>query len=234
MDIKQIINWAKVQKLVFKNKEILIKALTHRSYLHDIDENIESNERLEFLGDSVLSLIIISHLCQKFPTKNEGELAKIKSNLVSADTLAKLAEDIDLGKVIILGENEDKSGGRKKNSILADTMEALIGAIYLDSGIRKTKKWVINLYSKKIDDELRKPFLDDYKTRLQEILSRKKVGKLSYKILKEEGPDHAKMFLAKAFLNKIVIGEGWGNSKKDAEQEAAKLALMKISKKYNV
>ncbi|MBU2597897.1 MAG: ribonuclease III [Actinobacteria bacterium] len=230
MNTEQIINWAKDQKLVFKKKEILIKALTHRSYLHDIDENTETNERLEFLGDSVLSLIIISYLYQKFPTKNEGELAKIKSNLVSGDTLSQLAKDIDLGKVIILGENEDGSGGRKKDSILADALEALIGAIYLDLGIKKTKKWVINLYSKKIDDEVKKPFLDDYKTRLQEILSQKKVGKLSYKILKEEGPDHAKMFLAKTFLDKIVIGEGWGSSKKDAEQEAAKLALMKISK----
>ncbi|GAG60073.1 unnamed protein product, partial [marine sediment metagenome] len=105
MNTEQIINWAKDQKLVFKKKEILIKALTHRSYLHDIDENTETNERLEFLGDSVLSLTIISYLYQKFPTKNEGELAKIKSNLVSGDTLSQLAKDIDLGKVIILGEN---------------------------------------------------------------------------------------------------------------------------------
>ncbi len=230
MDLEEIISWEKEQKLSFKNKQILIQALTHRSYTSEIDKTAKTNERLEFLGDSVLSFIIISYLYNKFPEKSEGELAKIKSNLVSAETLAQLANEINLGRVIILGENEERAGGREKESILSDSLEALIGAIYLDLGIEKIKEWVINLYYKKIDYEVKKPFLDDYKTRLQEILSQKKIGKLSYKISKEEGPDHDKLFLAKALLANKVIGEGWGSSKKDAEQEAAKLALIKILK----
>jgi len=230
MDIKKILDWAKDKNIEFKDKDILIQSLTHRSYTREVDMNSKTNERLEFLGDSVLSFIIINYLFQEFPLKSEGELAKIKSNLVSADTITQLAKEIDLGSIIILGKNEEKSGGREKYSILADGLEALIGAIFLDLGIEKVREWVINLYSKIINEEIKKPFLDDYKTRLQEILSQKKVGQLSYKISKEEGPDHSKLFLAKAFLGKRVIGEGWGDSKKDAEQEAAKLALMKISK----
>ncbi len=230
MDLEEIINWEKEQKLSFKNRQILIQALTHRSYTNEIDKTAKTNERLEFLGDSALSFIIISYLYNKFPEKSEGELAKIKSNLVSSETLAQLANEINLGRAIILGENEEREGGREKESILCDSLEALIGAICLDLGIEKIKEWVINLYYKKIDDEVKKPFLDDYKTRLQEILAQKKIGKLRYKISKEEGPDHDKLFLAKALLANKVIGEGWGSSKKDAEQEAAKLALMKILK----
>jgi ribonuclease-3 len=213
----------------FKNRILLKESLTHPSFQkRSLKDKKTNNQRLEFLGDSVLDLVVTGYLYRSFPSFSEGKLTKIKSVIVSKDILAKWANNLSLGKYIILGKGEDSTGGRKKLSILADCFEALLGAIYLDGGLQRTKK-IISLFIKKETELIIKGKQgEDYKTLLQEI-SQKKIKCLpEYFLIKEKGPDHKKIFCIEVRLKKIAYGSGIGENKKEAEQEAAQNALKKL------
>jgi len=213
----------------FKNRILLKESLTHPSFQkRSLKDKKTNNQRLEFLGDSVLDLVVTGYLYRSFPSFSEGKLTKIKSVIVSKDILAKWANNLSLGKYIILGKGEDSTGGRKKLSILADCFEALLGAIYLDGGLQRAKK-IISLFIKKETELIIKGKQgEDYKTLLQEI-SQKKIKCLpEYFLIKEKGPDHKKIFCIEVRLKKIAYGSGIGENKKEAEQEAARNALKKL------
>lgn len=214
----------------FKNKSLLIRALTHRSYSNEINTTIRDNERLEYLGDSVLGLVVNEYLYKRFEKYHEGDLAKIKSAVVSEETLAKIALEIEVGKYLLLGKGEELSGGRDRSSILANTMEALIGAMYLDSGLKKTKNFILSLLKKHIDSVDKKPSLRDPKTSLQEKVQKKYKEKPVYELIDEKGPDHKKEFSVRLVIHgeNIIIGKG--TSKRKAEMNAAKKALTYINK----
>ena len=213
----------------FKNRALLKEALTHPSFQkRDLKNKTANNQRLEFLGDSVLDLIVTERLYCKLTSFSEGKLTKIKSVMVSKDTLAKWANHLSLGKHIILGKGEDSTGGRKKLSILADCFESLLGAIYLDSGLQKAKKFISPLIKEKIELIIKGKHEEDFKTLLQEISQKKMKCLPEYCLIKEKGPDHKKIFCIEVRLKKITYGTGDGENKKEAEQEAAKNALKKL------
>jgi len=213
----------------FKNRALLKEALTHPSFQkRDLKNKTANNQRLEFLGDSVLDLIVTERLYCKLTSFSEGKLTKIKSVMVSKDTLAKWANHLSLGKHILLGKGEDLTGGRKKLSILADCFESLLGAIYLDSGLQKAKKFISPLIKEKIELIIKGKHEEDFKTLLQEISQKKMKCLPEYCLIKEKGPDHKKIFCIEVRLKKITYGTGDGENKKEAEQEAAKNALKKL------
>ena len=213
----------------FKNRTLLREALTHPSFqknsLKDITPN---NQRLEFLGDSILDLIVTEYLYRKLASFSEGKLTKIKSVIVSKDILAKWANHLSLGKYIILGKGEDLTGGRKKLSILADCFEALLGAIYLDSGLQKAKKIISSFMKKETELIVKGKHEEDCKTLLQEFSQKKMKCLPEYYLIKEKGPDHKKIFCIEVRLKKIIYGTGTGENKKEAEQDAAQEALKKL------
>lgn len=207
---------------------LLKQALTHRSYSHLTGE--PSNERLEFLGDSVLSLAISDYLFAKCPQKNEGELSKIRAWLVNAVTLARVAEELELGDYIFLGTGEEKAGGRKREALLADVMEALIAAVYLSCGWEEVKKFITRYWEAELNQLLasgEEPL--DPKTRLQEVLQRRGESP-RYTLVRVEGPDHDRSYTVSAYYRDQIVGTGHGKSKKEAEQEAAKEALQYLEK----
>jgi len=213
----------------FKNKTLLKEALTHPSFQKkSLKEKTSNNQRLEFLGDSVLELIVTEHLYRKLASFSEGKLTKIKSVMVSKDILAKWANHLSLGKYIILGKGEDLTGGRKKLSILADCFEALLGAIYLDSGIQKAKRIISSFIKGEIKLIIKRKHEEDYKTLLQEFSQKKMKCLPKYFLIKEKGPDHKKTFCIEVKLKEITYGTGTGDNKKEAEQNAAQDALKKI------
>jgi len=208
----------------FGNQGLLLQALTHKSYA--IEQRIDAwNERLEFLGDSILSAVIAEFLYFKFPEKSEGILSRIKSQLVSGRMLAAIAKKLDLGKYLLLSIGEESTGGRNRESILSDTFESVLGAIYLDKGFETAKEFVIQWLPK------RGIFIDvDYKSRLQEIIQKKYKILPLYEITEVTGPEHDKTFQVTVRNKKSLLGKGEGKSKKHAEQQAAKQALDKLSK----
>ena len=213
----------------FKNQEFLQEALTHPSFQNiKLNNKATNNQRLEFLGDAVLDLIVTERLYRKLTSFSEGKLTKIKSIIVSKDTLAKWAIHLSLGKYILLGKGEDLTGGRKKLSILADCFEALLGAMYLDSGIIKTKKIILPLIKEEIELIIKGKYEEDFKTLLQEISQKKMKCLPEYRLIKEKGPDHKKIFCVEVRLKKVTYGTGDGENKKEAEQDAAKDALKKL------
>ena len=213
----------------FKNKNLLKEALTHPSFQKkSLKDKTANNQRLEFLGDSVLDLIVTEHLYRKLASFSEGKLTKIRSVMVSKDILAKWANHLSLGKYIILGKGEDLTGGRKKLSILADCFEALLGAIYLDSGLQKAKKIISSFIIEEIELSMKGKYEEDYKTLLQEFSQKKMKCLPEYYLIKEKGPDHKKIFCIEVRLKKIIYGAGTGENKKDAEQDAARDALKKL------
>ena len=208
----------------FKNKALLLNALTHSSYANEARHGVTSNERLEFLGDSVLSIIVSNYLFTQFPNMPEGELTKLRASLVCEKSLCAFSRVLELGKFLQLGKGEDKGGGRERDSILADAFEAVLAAIYLDGGMEIARKHVMNFVLRELkhtDDEVVK----DYKTALQEIIQRNPEESVSYILTDEFGPDHDKQFTVEVHLNSNIIGTGKGKSKKQAEQMAAKQAL---------
>jgi ribonuclease-3 len=213
-------------KIKFKNPTLLKQALTHRSYIYEKGlPEIESNEKLEFLGDTILGYIITTIIFDRFPDLAEGDLSKLRARLVNTSLLAEIAKEVNLGDWLILGYGEEQSGGRKKTSILGNSFEALIGAIYMDSGLHAAKEYVGSTFDKWIEVESGKEASTDHKTKLQE-LSAKKFGLAPvYRILSAEGPDHKKTFHAEVSVGKNVYGQGHGSSKKESEQEAARKAL---------
>ena len=208
----------------FNDKELLIEALSHSSYANEKRKGRNSNERLEFLGDSVLSIVVSQYLFEHFTHLPEGELTKIRASLVCEKSLYEFAKQIDLGEHILLGKGEENTGGRERVSILADAFEAVIAAVFLDGGLEAAKRHILKFIPKDIDD--RKPVsFSDHKTILQEIIQKNPEEKVEYKLVGQSGPDHNKAFKVQVRLNSNVIGTGIGRSKKEAEQMAAKEAL---------
>ncbi|MBS3810277.1 MAG: ribonuclease III [Halanaerobiales bacterium] len=217
--------------LKFDDKGLLRRALTHKSFANEnSDLNIKDNERLEFLGDSVLSLSISTYIFNKYDKYAEGELAKIRSVIVSAPILAEKAFRLNLGNYLLLGKGEELSGGRNRDSILADTMEAILGAIYLDKDFNFVFDFIINNFKNFIFEVNNGNYIQDYKTMLQEIIQKNSNNRPEYEVVKEKGPDHNKEFYVTVNFEEKELGFGKGKSKKQAEQKAAKDALQQINK----
>ncbi|MBQ2765663.1 MAG: ribonuclease III [Clostridia bacterium] len=214
----------------YNNIDLLVTALTHSSYANECKprgETAEYNERLEFLGDSVLSIIVSDYLFRHYPDTPEGDLTRIRASAVCEKTLGKLAGDIELGKYMRLGHGEEMSHGRERISILADAFEALLASIYLDSGSREAvEKFLMPRVIPEIKQFMENGKNKDHKTLLQQIVQQERGEILEYVLVGESGPDHAKIFEVEARLNSNVIGHGRGKSKREAEQMAAKEALV--------
>lgn len=208
----------------FRNPQLLKQAVTHSSYANEGKKHGKNNERLEFLGDSVLSVIVAKHLYLTYKDIPEGELTKLRASLVCEKALDVFAAKLELGKYLLLGKGEEMTGGRSRPSILADAFEAVIAALYLDGGYEIAQKFVLSYIPKNLDIRKVSP-LADYKTALQEIIQQNREEKVEYILVGERGPDHAKIFTAEVLLNSNVIGRGEGSSKKQAEQNAAREAL---------
>ena len=210
----------------FRNEQLLRQAMTHSSYVneHRMDK-LQCNERLEFLGDAVLEIVSSDFLYHKYPEKQEGELTKIRASIVCEPTLAYCASDINLGAYLMLGRGEESTGGRGRNSVVSDAMEALIGAIYLDGGFANAKEFIHHFI---LNDIEHKQLFYDSKTILQEMVQAQAKGALEYEILREEGPDHNKTFEVRAMLGKEEVGRGSGRTKKAAEQVAAYRGILKL------
>lgn len=217
----------------FRDIGLLEHALTHRSRAHeDASGGVIDNESLEFLGDAVLGFVVADMLFARFPTHSEGYKSKVKAGIVSAASLARLAEDIDLGRYVLLGRGEEKTGGRQKHAILADGFEALIAAIYLDGGIDAARAFIVSCFGPLIDaagdQAAEATFTDDWKSALQEWLQANGQGLPQYRLAAAEGPDHRKRFEVEVVVAGEVRGRATGRSKKDAEQQAARAALMSL------
>lgn len=205
------------------------QALTHSSYANELGRgDLSSNQRLEFLGDAVLQLIISDELYRRFPERPEGELTKMRAAVVCEPTLSKLARSLELGRHLLLGRGEETTGGRNRDSLQADALEALIGAVYLDLGLERARCLVRRLFTPEIDLVERGEHRHDYKTMLQELCQRSSGERLRYQVVSEEGPDHRKTFRVAVSLGQRALGFGDGRSKKEAEQSAAKTALLEF------
>ena len=211
----------------FRNIQLLQNALTHSSYANERWHNsLLSNERLEFLGDSVLGMLVAEYLYRNFPDRPEGELTRMRADMVCEQTLATAANKIGIGEHLLLGHGEERLGGRNRNSILADAMESVIAACFLDGGIQAALKVVQQFIL--VEVPVTKLHNVDYKTQLQELVQQKKNQVLSYALVGESGPDHDKQFEVEVSLNGNVVGSGSGSSKKRAEQSAAASAIEKL------
>ncbi len=217
-------------KEVIKSSRLKQLALTHRSWANEKGLT-ENNERLEFLGDSVLSLIISEYLYKNFPDYPEGELARIRGQIVSMNSLARAARRLSLGEKLLLGKGESNSGGKNKDSILADSFEAVIGAVYIERGLEKSRKFVMENLSFIIEEVFQQCDFRDAKTSLQEIVQQKFKELPQYNIVREEGPDHEKWFVINVFFAGEVKGSGEGPTKKIAQQQAAAEAIEKLKEK---
>lgn len=208
----------------FNNVELLSEALTHSSFANEQHKKLKCNERLEFLGDAVLSIVVSDYIFSNCPQLPEGELTKLRASLVCEKSLFKFAKKIDLGKHLLLSHGERRNGGATRASILSDAFEAIIAAIYLDGGIEPARKHILNFVLPEIEQRNSNTF-KDYKTSLQEIIQKNPGEKLEYILVSSSGPDHNKHFKVEVHLNSNVIGRGGGKSKKEAEQQAAREAL---------
>ncbi|MGN8969205.1 ribonuclease III [Intestinimonas sp. HCP28S3_D6] len=212
----------------FHDRRLLENALTHSSYANENKSKGEtSNERLEFLGDSVLGMVVADHLYRTHPDMPEGELTRTRAALVCEDSLVEVAAQLELGQYLKLGRGEDAGGGRKRPSIQADAVEAVIAAVYLDGGIGSARKLITNFILTNNERE-QEGAVRDFKTALQELVQRESGRVLSYRLMGESGPDHAKVFSVEVDLNGQPIGAGEGRSKKEAEQNAAKAAMARL------
>ena len=213
----------------FKNITLLQNALTHSSYANERWHNsLLSNERLEFLGDSILGMTVAEYLYRNFPDRPEGDLTRMRADMVCEKALAKVAARIELGKHLMLGNGEEQGGGRKRDSILADAVESVIAACFLDGGMEAARQFIDRFVL--VEVPVKKLHNADYKTALQELVQQKKNQVLSYTLAGQSGPDHDKQFDVEVALNGTVVGKGTGRSKKRAEQDAARVALEKLKK----
>jgi len=210
----------------FVDYELLARSLAHRSWCAENGEP-ESNERLEFLGDSVLGLVVTHYVFENFPNLPEGQLSEVRAGVVNARVLAEVAMELDLGAFVLLGKGEDAAGGREKQSILADAFEAVVAAVYLDQGFAVARELVLRCLEIRIREAAAGPGGSDFKTRLQEITAARALGRPRY-IVRDEGPDHAKHFFATVYVTDRVYGGGEGRSKKEAEQAAAWVAYSRL------
>ncbi len=214
----------------FKNEHLHRQAFVHRSYLNETKEKLESNERLEFLGDSILSFVISDHLYKTYPDFDEGILTNLRSLVVNTKSLAKTAKRLEFGQSLLLSKGEEDSKGRENESILANTFEAFIGALFMDQGIQAVSDFLHEVLVPEIETYVQKKVFKDPKSLLQEYVQSKKQSSPLYKVLNEEGPAHAKLFTIGVFVENEKFGEGTGKSKQEAEENAAEVALEKIGK----
>ncbi len=208
----------------FNDLSLLTEALTHSSYAHEQHKNMKYNERLEFLGDAVLSIVVSDYIYNHCPNLPEGELTKLRASLVCEKSLFDFAKQINLGDYLRLSNGERRNGGANRPSIVSDAFEALIAAIYLDGGMEPAKKHILRFVIPEIENHKNNSF-KDYKTALQEIIQKNPGERLEYRLVGSSGPDHNKHFKVEVLLNSNVIGHGGGRSKKEAEQQAAREAL---------
>ncbi len=208
----------------FRNIMLLQNALTHSSYSNERwHDGLRSNERLEFLGDSILGMVVAEHLYRSFPNRPEGELTRMRADMVCENALAQIAQRIGLGKHLLLGHGEEHSGGRTRPSILADAVESVIAACFLDGGMEAARSFIDRFVLENVP--VQRMHNVDYKTQLQELVQQKKNQQIQYCPAGESGPDHDKQFLVTVRINGTVVGSGSGSSKKRAEQEAARAAI---------
>jgi len=213
----------------FKKKSLLREALTHKSFAYErLKDMVTYNERLEFLGDTVLSLIVSEYLFCRYPEYTEADLSRIKAYVVRKSTLAEVANQLNIGAYLRLGKGEEITGGRKKPSLLANAFEAILAAIYLDGGLKKAKEFVLRHLRTKINDLVTCNFIFDFKTKFQELAQAEYGVQPRYVVHREEGPEHNKIFEVRVFIKNKLYGSGRGKSKKAAEQSAAKAGLEKI------
>lgn len=214
--------------LPIKNADLLEEALTHRSYLNENRSTSHHNERLEFLGDAVLELAVSEFLFHRFPDKPEGDLTAYRASLVRTSTLAKIALILDLGYMLRLSKGEEQTGGRTNLSLLANTFEAVIGALYLDQGYQAVVNFLSAKLFPQLDDIITHKLFKDYKSTLQELVQAQGKPSPEYSVLNEAGPDHNKEFVIGVSVNGRLEAQGRGHSKQSAQQEAARLALEKL------
>lgn len=211
----------------FKNKALFDQALTHRSWINENPKRRESNERLEFLGDAVLELVVTEYLYNKLPDKEEGYLTALRANIVNTKNLASLARQLKLGESLFLSKGEVDGGGRDNSSLLADTTEAVIGAIFIDQGLDQAKTFILKNLLANLNKKLAEP-LKDPKSTLQEYCQSQKFETPKYQLVKEVGPDNARIFTVAVKVDGNILGEGTGKSKREAEQYAAEVALKRL------
>jgi len=226
--MKDIEVFEKESGVHFKDKDLLKQAFTHRSYLNENPEtNVQHNERLEFLGDAILELVVTEYLYKNYPDKPEGELTMWRAALVNAKMLAIVAKDLKLGDYLLLSHGEARETGKARDYILANATEALLGALYLDQGLKVCNKVIEQYVLSKLPQVLKEKLFEDSKSRFQELAQEKTGITPNYQVLREWGPDHEKHFRVGVTIGKDLIAEGEGTSKQEAEQEAAKAALKK-------
>lgn len=212
----------------FHDKSLLKRALTHSSYANE--NHTRNNERLEFLGDSVLSIIVSDYIFKRMLDVDEGDLSKFRATLVCEKSLASIAEQIHLSELVFLGRGEEKTGGRKRPSIISDAFEAVLGAIYLDAGFENARKWLLRLMRERIEQVLKGEFYSDYKTTLQEIVQSDGKSVVTYETVSESGKEHDRSFTVLVKINGRPMQTAVGHSKKAAEQAAAQLAIEELKK----
>ena len=224
--LQDIINYT------FKDEYLLNTALTHSSYANETTgDPTNGNERLEFLGDAILDAVVSEFLFREFPEKEEGELTKLRAQIVCEKSLGYVGKTSGINEFLRLGKGEALGGGRERVSIIADAVEALIGAVFIDGGLDNVKNVVSCLFEDIVDEVLAGHFVEDYKTSLQELLQRDGDKDLQYQVISEEGPDHAKIFTTEVCSQQVRLGMGRGTNKKEAEQDAARDALVHIQSK---
>ncbi|HUD05004.1 MAG TPA: ribonuclease III [Patescibacteria group bacterium] len=209
----------------FKNQQLFEQAFIHRSYLNETREKISSNERLEFLGDSIISFVVSQNLFLKFPQYNEGILTNIRSLMVNTKSLALIAKELEFGNFLKLSKGEEESKGRQNQSLLADCFESFVGALFIDQGIEAVSEFLGIVLLPKADEIIKGTSFKDPKSLLQELVQSRRLNSPAYKVLGETGPAHAKRFRIGAFVDGNLISEGEGKSKKDAQEDAASKAL---------
>jgi ribonuclease III len=213
----------------FKNGELLVQALTHSSHANERSRDVEDNEQLEFLGDSILGFLVSDYLFRAYPHLTEGQLSRLKGFFVSSANLVKYAEKLHLGTYLHLGKGEEKTGGRTKQALLVDALEAVLGAIYLDGGMDEARRMMLRFLEPQMEDVGESDRqLRDFKTELQEQLQARHRGRAEYTLASEEGPDHQKLFTVDVVIDGAALASGAGLTKKAAEQAAARHALEKI------
>jgi ribonuclease-3 len=221
----------KVTGLVFKNRKLFQQAFTHTSFAHERKNGIHAdNERLEFLGDAVLELVVSEYLFQRYPKMSEGELTRMRARIVCEPSLASFARELGFGDYVRLGKGEEMTGGRTRPSLLADLFEAFIGALFLDQGLDGAKRFLHTFMFPKVNEEWLASMLDA-KSQLQEFVQHERLGTLAYRIVDMQGPAHDRHFVAEVYLENQPLGRGSGRSKKEAEQHAAMEALKNWQKK---
>jgi len=225
---KQLQDLEKRIGVTFLSKSLLDKALTHSSYAYESRGKVQDNERLEFLGDAVLKLVMSEYLFERFPERQEGELTKIRASVISDVTLAHVAKKMKLGEFVLLGSNEKRTGGVERKSNLANAFEALLGAIYMDSGIGVAREMTLKFLSEDVDRVSKEGFIIDFKSAVQEFVQKKGWGLPNYRVIRESGPRHHRTFITEVVIKGESKGTGRGPSKKESEQAAAKVALYRL------